>query len=321
MTQESLLQFNIAPSSKNADTELIAEIQESFNVKTPFLLNILHQRLLQAVVKTTFKCAMLVACFYTLKYVVKGQGTKLTETISLLHEACTAVKLHGSVADDAGTNLIRPAIHVLTKLINKQYCSYEFGIRLCAASLLGMEQFSFSHTFAFVFNRSAMVHLISIYKSDDDDDEQAQKMQDVAECFDESDGGLLILDDRNHLSIVPQHVDYAFRPMSLKKFNLMEFVCLTMKTAKRKSRSGHEERLDDLADFGVDADAIIGGKSISSCGWDFNQGHPQFKTHRIVLRRKVCIPVLAGKHIPSHPGPPPTTVSDDSKAHEWKTKS
>ena len=39
-----------------------------------------------------------------------------------------------------------------------------------------------------------------------------------------------------------------------------------------------------------------------------------------LLRRKVCIPVLAGKHIPSHPGPPPATVSDDSKAHEWKRR-
>jgi hypothetical protein len=95
---------------------------------------------------------------YIAKYLVKTERD-LAQSSSLLLDAIRVSQERPSVAPDALTNEARPALRVLQRLINNHTRSVEIPITLCLSSLLGMQQFSSSHSCKSVWLASAVGHV------------------------------------------------------------------------------------------------------------------------------------------------------------------
>ena len=84
---------------------------------------------------------------YVCKYIGKGVG-KMTATLPALYEAKTSNKT--SVHPDLTTNPMRGTAYILQKSINNYSKKREYPNQLMLAHLLGLHQFSSSHTYQFI---------------------------------------------------------------------------------------------------------------------------------------------------------------------------
>ena len=235
--------------------------------------------------------------FYLIKYLAKD-GNELANILSLVKAADEQIRKHPSVADDSGTE-VRRSQHLLTRLLNCVNGQVEVGGQTAALALLGFPSNVMSHGFVFVFIRAAVEHSRSVQalqppetiesiprqlledalELDCPDDEElfVDRENDGEEDNDDGGGACDVARADGTITLVPQHLDYAYRGECLSKLSLFQWcgiVCVTDKKVQRSSVNraqtsdeGHDsnEDIDDEnEDFGVVPDAEEGAQATTS---------------------------------------------------------
>ena len=131
----------------------------------------------------------------------------------------------------------------------------------------------------------------------------------------------LVRDAAGKLIIVPQIVDYRYRPTELFHFSLYEFVCCSF---RREINSKSEEK-DKQSSSDTEKEDVAGVQSKQqpskprrgrkrSVLYTFQKEHPLVVSHAVALHRKHCISQFI-KKIPSYPG-----KRSDPLTEAWKSR-
>ena len=127
-------------------------------------------------------------------------------------------------------------------------------------------------------------------------------------------------DAEGNLKIVPQVLDYHYRPEQFLSFSLFEFVLTTQRVPINSNSADTQSSSDS-------------NESVSSSEHDekprkrgrkpnkqfrFQQQHPLFKSHVVTILPKHCIPHFISR-VPNYPGdrPNPTTKTWEAQAQEF----
>jgi len=255
------------------------------------------------------------AAFYLAKYLTKD-ASELTNALPLLHEIHKHIERYPSIAANSGSD-VRTGQHTILRLINSLSGRVEVSGQFAALGLLMLPYNIYSHNAVFAFIAAAIKDVKRRWRarrlghigdsdsgsgSDSDGDEPLPAPADVeAEiALDPDDNGSEVdfdnIDDGSAEIVLPagagdgaiafvaQHDTYRHRPLALAEFSLYEFVG-TVKVVKNPVGAAGAVRRPNNATFKLAA------------------AHPQSRTHRLALRSKHEIPILAGAPPPRHPGP------------------
>lgn len=237
-------------------------------------------------------CQAKTTAMYAVKYVVKDPS-EFANVLSLLKGACDHVASYPSLAEDSDSSS-RYCKYLIQRLLNQQNGKCEWSQQLVSLALLNMSSNVFSHKFAFCFAWDAVRHIMQDLEpslppqshTDDETHEDHSVNIDAEVNFypeeDEND----ISDDTNlqtlnisttadgSVTTVSQVDHYKYRGECFANLSLYEY-CAFVQVIPQKE--------------GIE-------------GYDFDVRHPQHTTHCQQIRRKQCIPHLAGKSPPRHPG-------------------
>ena len=127
-------------------------------------------------------------------------------------------------------------------------------------------------------------------------------------------------DAEGNLKIVPQVLDYHYRPEQFISFSLFEFVLTTQRvpinsnSADTQSSSDSNESVSSSEDEGKPRKR--GRKPNQQ--FRFQQQHPLSKSHVVTIMPKHCIPHFIAR-VPNYPGdrPNPTTKTWEAQAQEF----
>jgi len=110
------------------------------------------------------------AVFYLLKYMTKP-AYELGNILSIARAARKHIIKYPSVAEDRGT-FMRNAQHLLTRILNMQYGSYEISCQAAVLALRGFPSNVYSHDFHFCFIRPAIVFVRSRGDNSGEDEDE-----------------------------------------------------------------------------------------------------------------------------------------------------
>jgi hypothetical protein len=96
---------------------------------------------------------------YVADYITKGTGTRLQDSLPMILEAVNTAAKYPSVSPDASSNPLRPCIRVLQSILNNRASSREYTITIATSCNRGLQQFSSSHSFRYVFGWFALDYL------------------------------------------------------------------------------------------------------------------------------------------------------------------
>ena len=132
----------------------------------------------------------------------------------------------------------------------------------------------------------------------------------------------LVRDAAGKLVIVPQIVDYRYRPTELVHFSLYEFVCcsfrreINSKTEKKDKQSSSDTEQEDVA--GVQSKQQQQSRPRrgrkKTVLYTFQKEHPLVASHAVALHRKHCISQFI-KKVPPYPG-----KRSDPLTEAWKSR-
>jgi hypothetical protein len=148
---------------------------------------------------------------YTCKYVAKGDGSRLTEIVSLLYNAYKESERRPSVHSDTSTNPHRRSLRVLNRVVNNNYRMAEVGIKQALGGLLQLKQFDCSHRLQYVHGSAALKNLLREQEGSEAEldvrevDEDVTSSNEVESAMDENIFFFETLEEEEVGDLVPAH--------------------------------------------------------------------------------------------------------------------
>jgi hypothetical protein len=260
---------------------------------------------------------------YTCKYVAKGDGSKLKETVSLLYKAYAEARRYPSVHSDATTNPHRASMRLLNRVVNGGFKMKETERKQALSSLFQLQQFQSSHRFQFVHGAAALKALLrdvgpsdNVFGNEHTDSDADDGADEVFffEGQEENEMGTLAQgvpegdepEAAAPIVIVSQAYHYLHRPIELAHFSLTEFACLT--------------RLVGIEN-NMNADLFRRTHPQANRRYDLPPTHVQSRTKQVQLCTDAGIPLYTGLYIPQCPTwalSPDVRRDQPAEFHRWQ---
>lgn len=287
---------------------------------------------------------------YTCKYVAKGDGSRLTEIVSLLYNAYKESEQRPSVHSDASTNPHRRSLRVLNRVVNNNYRMSEVGIKQALSSLLQLQQFECSHRLQYVHGSAALKNLLREQGpseadpslSDGRDDTEADESfteDDVGrgenvfffEALEEEEVGELAHADQVP---VPQDADSQPQAESQQRQQRQQRPMMVVSQAYHYRHRPVELEHYSLSDFACltrmvdierDMDAATHRRTHPQANlrFDLPRSHVQSHKKQVQLVTDAAIPMFTGAYIPQCPpwSVPLELQRDQPAAHRlWENR-
>jgi len=232
------------------------------------------------------------ATIYAIKYVVKDISEP-ANVLALLKGACDHIAAYPSNADDSGTTS-RYCKHLIQRVLNTQNGQCEWSQQLVSLALMQMPCNTFSHKFEFCFAWDAVRYVLShtgtsntladpdtapplsanANNAGDAEQHLNPQLDEDPENEDEGQAFTVSADSDGQIITVSQVDHYRYRGEIFGDMSLYEYCAIVHVVPKKGAKSAY----------------------------NFDENHPQSSTHCQQIRRKHCIPQLAGHGPPRHPG-------------------
>ena len=246
-------------------------------------------------------CQAKAAAFYAIKYVVKDISEP-ANMLALLKGACDHVASYPSNAEDSGTTS-RYCKQLIQRVLNTQNGKCEWSQQLVSLALMQMPCNTFSHKFEYCFVWDAVRYVLANSGSSstladpdtapplsanannagDAEEHLNPQLDEDPENDDEGQAFTVTVSGDGHIITASQVDHYRNRGEIFENLCLYEYSAIVHVVPKKGAKSAY----------------------------NFDENHPQSSTHCQQIRRKHCIPQLAGHGPPRHPG----AYRNDSQWH------